>query len=73
MDPDILDCALACLDTVSPRPTNLLGCMLWPGREFRTQQAAGAAVRPVLAELARQGLARRNTQGWVRMKAPNGE
>ena len=65
--------ALACLDTMTPRPANQVACMVWPNRPFKTQQAAGAAIRPVLAKLSWQGLARRNAKGWVRREVLTNE
>ena len=73
MDTATLARALACLDLLTPRHAHRLGVMLSPDRQFNTQQAAGAAVRPILAELARQGMARRNPQGWVRRQVPDSD
>lgn len=71
MDTESLNRALACLDIMTPRPTKEIAAILWPDRQFKTQEVAGATVRPFLTELAWQGLARRTPQGWVRLEAAN--
>ena len=68
MDHVILYRALACLDTMTPRHGSQIARVVWPDRQFSTEQAAGATIRPVLGELAQRKLARRTPQGWIRLE-----
>lgn len=68
MKPDIIAHTLTCLDTATPRPANQVGRMVWPDRKFNTQQAAGAAIRPILEHLAAKGIVRRGPQGWIKIR-----
>ena len=73
MDTVTLDRALACLDTMTPRHANQIARMVWPNRQFSTQQATGATIRSLLGELARRGLTQLGVQGWLRLGAPDDE
>lgn len=68
MDPDVYSRTLDCLDTLTHRPANQIACMVWPYLELSSPGSAGARIKPILAELARRGLALRSSHGWFRLE-----